>query len=50
MTYTASNFPTDKVKIAIKDGLTDYQIIETLFGSDWSYIHFVENIRKVLNK
>ena len=50
MNYTADNFPTDKVKAAIKDGLTDYEIIAAIFGSDWDYIHFVVNIRKTLNK
>jgi hypothetical protein len=50
MNYTADNFPTATVKALIKDGLTDYQIIETAFGGDWSYIHFVMNIRKTLNK
>ena len=50
MNYTADNFPTAKVKALIKDGLTDYQIIETAFGGDWDYIHFVMNIRKTLNK
>ena len=50
MNYTADNFPTDKVKAAIKDGLTDYEIIVAIFGSDWDYIHFVVNIRKTLNK
>jgi hypothetical protein len=48
MIYTAGNYPTEKVKEAIKAGMTDDTIIKNIFNSDWSYIHFVTNIRRVL--
>lgn len=48
MEYTAANYPTTEIRKAIEAGMSDMEIIEKVFRGDWSYIHFVENIRKVI--
>ena len=48
MQYTKKNYPTQAVKGAIKLGMSDTDIIKAIFGSDWSYIQYVQNVRKII--